>query len=90
MLRKEALFFIFLGRKPIIPRFFHFDYQIPKKNLFLGDPTSLGLRKPNRMDKGGDSMSDITEILSDILNGSVNDNDTVNDNNVAINVSDLL
>lgn len=33
---------------------------------------------------------EITEILSDILNGSVNDNDTANDNNVVVNLSDLL
>lgn len=35
-------------------------------------------------------MNDITEILSDVLNGSVNGNDTADDNNVAVNISDLL
>lgn len=35
-------------------------------------------------------MNDITEILSDILNDSVEGNDTGNGNNVVVSLSDLL
>lgn len=35
-------------------------------------------------------MTDVTGILSDILNGSANGNDTASDDNVVVNLSDLL